>query len=304
MAIGLCEAGFAPAHFFEADSSCCRTLQYNIDSKEPTLQGKVHEGDIRTVDWRPFVGRVRLLSGGVPCQPFSLGGKHLAERDPRNLFSETLRAIREIRPASVLIENVRGLLRANFQPYFEYVIRQLQVPSLEPKRDESWKDHDQRIKRYQYGLNYVPEYHVTWRLLDAADFGVPQNRHRVFVVATRVGLPTYTFPQPTHSREALLRGKLSSKNGTGHLALYEHCSPWMTVKQALDGLQPPCVCECSESLNHWVIPGARIYPGHQGSVLDWPSKTIKAGVHGVPGGENVLTGISIMASRQWRVYTR
>jgi len=41
-------------------------------------------------------------------------------------------------------------------------------------------------------------------------------------------------------------------------------------------------------MNHWKLQGAKSYPGHSGSTMDWPAKTIKAGVHGVPGGENTI----------------
>lgn len=305
MAVGLSEGGFSPTHFFELDSFCCETLRRNIQSKRPTLAGTVHEGDIRKVDWGPFVGKVRLLAGGVPCQPFSRAGKHRAERDRRNLFPEIFRAVRVIRPAAVLIENVRGLLRDAFQPYFEYILRQLQVPSIESRDGESWRDHDQRIRRHQCSFDYRPEYHVSWRLLDAADYGVPQNRHRVFIVATRIDLPVFKFPNPTHSRIALLRTQLSEEywrhhglkrprkinpmnNGHFSLELDDDRLPWVTVRDAFLGLAEPSSRESAKCFNHWVIPGARVYDGHSGSDLDWPSKTIKAGVHGVPGGENIL----------------
>ncbi len=183
LAFGLVEAGFQLSQLFERDPYCCRTLRWNHKSRTP--HATVHEGDVTTVDWRPFEGKVRLLAGGVPCQPFSLAGKHRAELDHRNLFPETFRAIREIRPAAVIIENVRGLLRRSFQPYFEYILRQLQAPSVHPKRGEDWWDHDQRIRRQQCASGFRPEYHVEWRLLDAADYGVLQNRQRVFIVATR-----------------------------------------------------------------------------------------------------------------------
>jgi DNA (cytosine-5)-methyltransferase 1 len=64
--------------------------------------------------------------------------------------------------------------------------------------------------------------------------------------------------------------------------------PWRTVRDALSDLRKPSQCEKEAWQNHWLIPGARRYTGHDGSQLDWPSKTIKAGVHGVPGGENTI----------------
>jgi DNA (cytosine-5)-methyltransferase 1 len=73
----------------------------------------------------------------------------------------------------------------------------------------------------------------------------------------------------------------------------------MTVRDALSNLPKPEGKSEDASMNHWIIPGARAYPGHEGSTLDWPSKTIKAGVHGVPGGENTI----VMDDGTVRYYT-
>lgn len=64
--------------------------------------------------------------------------------------------------------------------------------------------------------------------------------------------------------------------------------PWHTVRDALANLPEPLEGGCLSILNHELRAGARTYPGHTGSILDMPSKTLKAGVHGVPGGENML----------------
>jgi DNA (cytosine-5)-methyltransferase 1 len=269
--------------------------------------------DVRDIDWSRAKGPVRLIAGAAPCQPFSLGGAHLAEQDERNLFPEVLRAVRELRPAVVLLENVRGLLRAAFQPYFEYLLRQLECPSFAPRPGEPWQGHNDRLRRRQCSLGYAPEYHVSWRLFEAADFGVPQTRQRVFIVAIRDNLPPYRFPSPTHSRTALLCAQRSPEYwdrlgvrkpevlpGNG-LASTENDGglPWVTVREALSGLPEPADGERGAWMNHWLISGARCYAGHTGSLLDWPSKTIKAGVHGVPGGENTV----VLDSGEVRYYT-
>jgi DNA (cytosine-5)-methyltransferase 1 len=75
--------------------------------------------------------------------------------------------------------------------------------------------------------------------------------------------------------------------------------PWVTVRDALVGLPEPARTEDKADMNHWRIPGARSYEGHTGSKLDWTAKTIKAGVHGVPGGENTV----IDGSGQVRYFT-
>lgn len=304
LAIGLEMAGFSPARLYEMDKYSCATLRTNADSAEPSLRGKVQQGDVTKVDWSHIGRPIRLLASGTPCQPFSLGGKHLADHDGRNLFPEVTRAVRELRPVAVLLENVKGLLRPSFQPYFEYVLRQLECPSVAPKRRETWQSHNARIRRHQCSAGYEPEYHVAWRMLDAADFGVPQNRRRVFIVATRGDLPIYRFPTATHSRDALahaqrsgeywerhglLRPDIASSNGA-LFDLDEEDSrlPWVTVRDALRQLPQAAQSEQEAWMNHWLVPGARAYRGHVGSAYDWPSKTIKAGVHGVPGGENTV----------------
>lgn len=305
MAIGLYAAGFRDAFFYEVDTHSCETLSHNICSQTPTLSGVVHQFDVtglRDFRWRRLRIPVRLLAAGSPCQPFSLGGKHLADQDGRNLFPEILRAMRNLLPHAILLENVRGLLRKSFKPYFDYILRQLECPSVKPRHGELWQHHDARIRRRQRSRGYQPEYIVKWKLIDAADFGVPQNRSRVFIVATRNDLPAYEFPEPTHSRSALARvqasGEYWERHGiprpdvipsNGFLPYPDFGRlPWVTVRDVLNGLPEPSENEAGAWMNHWSIPGARLYNGHMGSALDMPSKTIKAGVHGVGGGENTI----------------
>ncbi len=303
LALGLTAEGFSVGRVYEIDPVSCQTLRRNAAST--LLNVAVEEGDVSKIDWSTITRPVRLLAGGVPCQPFSLGGKHRADRDERNLFPEIFRAVRKLRPEVLVVENVRGLLREGFRPYFEYILRQLEFPFLVRRTEEPWQEHDKRIRRHQCSAGYEPAYRVSWRRLDAADFGVPQIRQRVFIVATRPQLPPYSFPAPTHSRGALLRSLASNDYWESHgikkraSAVANRLSekvdqendgrlPWMTVRDALRDLPEAALEETGAWMNHWRIVGARGYSGHAGSHLDWPSKTIKAGVHGVPGGENTL----------------
>jgi len=307
LGIGLRRAGFGAARFYEIDKHSCDTLRQNIASPHPTLTGVVYgekEGDIKHIAWRFRKDEVRLLAAGTPCQPFSLGGKHLALEDGRNLFPDILRSIRELRPKAILLENVRGLLRPGFTPYFEYILRQLESPAIRPKSEEIWQAHDERIRKYRRTPGYVPEYDVQWRLCDAADYGVPQNRLRVFIMATRIDLPAYRFPPTTHSKNALIRvmksGEYWERHGVQPPPEFPESEslfiphpdgeklPWQTVRDAIYDLPDPSPMEEGAWANHWSISGARVYVGHSGSLLDWPAKAIKAGVHGVPGGENIL----------------
>jgi DNA (cytosine-5)-methyltransferase 1 len=301
MARGIKSVGFDPTFLYEDDSDAWRTLKANKLARRDPPEWDDHEGDVTHVDWRKVKGRVRLIAAGVPCQPFSLAGKHRADGDGRNLFPELVRAIRYLHPKAVVVENVQGLLRDTFRPYFEYLLRKLECPSMKPRSEELWRKHDKRIRHHQCKPGYEPEYQVVWRLLEAADYGVPQNRRRIFIVATRRDLPTYRFPDPTHSRIALLRSQANGDYWDAHglskpkrprtqpaLPESDGLKPWVTVRDALRGLPPPGTTEEDSKLIHWAIPGAKAYHGHDGSRLDWPSKTIKAGVHGVPGGENSI----------------
>ena len=156
---------------------------------------QIHEQDVANVDWSQFSGPVRLLAAGPPCQPFSNGGKHLAQRDQRNQFPSTLRAVRELRPAVVLLENVPGLLRRTFRPYLDYIVRQLACPSVAHRAHESWQEHNARLldHRRRSGSD-EPEYSVHRWTMNVADYGIAQSRLRVFIVAIRRGLPSVTKP--------------------------------------------------------------------------------------------------------------
>ena len=318
LALGIHQAGFEHLAIAEWDKHSVETLRMNRG-----LLGlariEVERTDVSKVDWTIYAGRVDLVAGGVPCQPFSLGGQHRGQADNRNLFPEMLRAVREIAPAAVLIENVKGLVRPSFAPYFRYVTHQLEFPEIGPRTGEDWWEHDQRLTRETLGYKRRGSlgYTVRPRLIQCANYGVPQQRERVFVVAYRSDLDLlWEPPPPTHSRRELLRQQYVTKTYWFEHGLTKrgavqdlkaeiaeisgHPQPpdaarWRTVRDALRGLPKPVkrqfdqhnlllLCEAC----HWGNPGARRYHGHEGSLMDWPAKTLKAGVHGVPGGENML----------------
>lgn len=206
----------------------------------------------------------------------------------------------------MILENVHGLTRESFRPYLDYIFRQLSFPSIEPSSpDEEWLTHDSRLARHAASYGVAPEYNLRWAVLNAADYGVPQVRTRVVIIATRREYPVVELPAPTHSRDALIHAQQSGVYWeTNHLPQPEdfrppkrgpaqredpdaRLQPWRTVREALVGLPAPSP-DHNDPLQHWLITGARLYRGHKGSLLDWPSKTIKAGVHGVAGGENIV----------------
>ena len=302
MALGLAQAGFAPTEFYDKDRDAGATLRHNLRAAPLALNGRVFEGDLSQVEWIPNGGQIRLLAAGAPCQPFSMGGSRRGHEDNRNLFPMILEAIRILRPRVVLIENVRGLGGGRHNPYLEYILSQLRYPDLAPQKDEHWEDHARRLGQHDTDGKAHSTYRVQQAVFNAADFGVPQNRYRLFIVATEVGLPEYKFPAPTHSKRMLQleqatgvyweKREIRAPDDLPHRLRGSDDDdsrlPWVTVRDALDDLPLPAPEENDECNNHWTIPGARAYPGHTGSLLDRPSKTLKAGVHGVPGGENMM----------------
>ena len=312
MGLGLHKAGFRPVDVFEWDDDCCGTLKVNQGRGIFAVKGwKVTQGDVREVDFRRYEGKLKLVSGGPPCQPFSLGGRHAAYDDARDMFPQAIRAVREIAPQAFIFENVKGLTRSSFRNYFEYIRYQLEHPEITRRDGEDWTDHLARLERHhtsgsRSGLNYRVVTHV----LNAADFGVPQRRERVFFVGFREDLGiSWNFPKGTHSQAALLWEQAHGPYWDRHFVskrarreLSRHAEtrkgpsvrsdslPWRTVRDALFGLPDPerDPETCAQYLNHRLQAGARSYPGHTGSPLDEPAKTLKAGVHGVPGGENML----------------
>ena len=301
IALGLAEAGFSPLDYYDVDRGACETLKLNLLKPESSLHGSVFEGDLFQIEWLSNGSTVRLLAAGAPCQPFSMGGTRAGHDDKRNMFPALLNAVRVLEPRAVLIENVRGLDRGTHKRYLKYLLRQLRYPELSPNKNENWEEHDYRLRQHDGDSGARPMYRVEWTVLNAADFGVPQVRHRVFIVATAMDLPGYRFPTPTHSKAMLLqeqatgaywerRGRPRPRMSEKSLRSADGDSllPWVTVRDGIDDLPAPSPKENHKCNNHWAIPGARSYRGHTGSTLDWPSKTVKAGVHGVPGGENTI----------------
>ncbi len=315
LGLGISRAGFTPVDVVEWDRWCCDTIREN---RARGAEGVKHwpmprEGDVRDFSFSRFEGKVELVTGGPPCQPFSLGGRHRAEHDHRDMWSEAVRVVRETKPSAFIFENVKGLTRETFSTYFSYIFLQLSYPEIAIRDGEVWFDHRARLEQHHTssrssGLSYrvLPP-----KVLNAANYGVPQKRERVFFIGFRSDLGVeFSFPRETHSRDALLwslgdhgdywdRHRVASKErpldvmamvGNARLGDRQDILPWRTTRDALIGLSNP---ETSRNgtpkyPDHRFQAGARSYPGHTGSPLDMPAKTLKAGVHGVPGGENML----------------
>ena len=182
LALAIENAGFHHDTVVERDKDCCDTIRENQARGYKSLEGwRLFPGDVRHFDYGGIAGGVDLLAGGPPCQPFSIGGKHKAHKDRRDMFPEVVRAVRELHPRAILVENVKGLTRKTFANYFSYIVLQLSHPEIVRGDDEDWTEHRGRLERYHTKGSWSGlEYNVVPRLLNAANFGVPQRRERVF----------------------------------------------------------------------------------------------------------------------------
>ncbi|MDH4099797.1 MAG: DNA cytosine methyltransferase [Nitrospirota bacterium] len=318
LALGLEAAGWEHVALLERDADACATIRLNNHGRCSLVHDwRLLEGDVRAVRFSELTSNIELVAGGPPCQPFSLGGKHRGSGDHRDMFPEAVRAVRELTPRVFVFENVKGLLRQSFSRYLGYVILQLTYPTLVCGETEMWQEHLARLERHHTSAKETElEYRVVFRLLNAADYGVPQYRHRVFIVGFRKDVGReWSFPKETHNLDKLLweqwvtgeywddhkvarkdRPQLPEKLRARIARLktdYTLVPPsglrYQTVRDALRGIPDPRDPQKNVVFkNHEFRPGARAYPGHTGSNLDEPSKTLKAGDHGVPGGENML----------------
>jgi DNA (cytosine-5)-methyltransferase 1 len=176
-ALGLERAGFEHAALVEIDPAACATLRLNRP------EWNVYELDLRRFSALGYRG-VELLSGGVPCPPFSVAGKQLGSVDERDLFMEALRLAEECRPEAIMLENVRGLFYSKFDAYRAGIVQKLE------------------------SLGYA----ATWRLVNARNFGLPQNRERSILVALK--------PRPA-ARFKWPEGSLDEELSVGQLLLPE-----------------------------------------------------------------------------------
>jgi len=312
LALGCEIAGFENLAVVEWDRWACDTVRENQKLGNSLVRDwGLHQGDVRSFDWSKIPEGIDLLSGGPPCQPFSMGGKAQANDDLRDMFPATVDVMRRLQPRSFIIENVKGLTRSAFANYFQYIALQLEFPRLPARKEEAWQDHLARLQAEHTsgkGKGKGLTYNVVSTLVNAADYGVPQKRERVFFVGFRDDLGVeWSFPEPTHSFDALLHdqyvtGRYWLRHGLSKPATPEKLKarvkklqntvitkqPWRTVRDAIAGLPEPSSKAAKKIIDHRLQLGAKAYPGHTGSPLDLPAKTLKAGDHGVPGGENMM----------------
>lgn len=214
--LGLELAGFETRVAVEWDPHACRTLRENAGSRRRLPTGahyleacEVIESDVRNVSSDELLTRARiapgeaaLLAGGPPCVSFSVAGRREGlQSDTGRLFQEYVRVLREVQPVGFVFENVKGLVNAV---------------------DESGERGGafRTILAALRGAGYA----LTWRLVNAADYGVPQFRERVIILGLRGETPP-AFPEPTHYDPARPQ-PLSAK------------APWRDVWWAIGDLPP------------------------------------------------------------------
>ncbi|WP_081909080.1 DNA cytosine methyltransferase [Deinococcus sp. YIM 77859] len=200
LAQGIAHAGFHPCLVAEWNRDACQTIRENQERGLAIVRDwPVIQGDVRDLSFDRYEG-VDLVSGGPPCQPFSVGGKHAGYNDTRDMFPQAVRAVREARPRAFIFENVKGLTRQTFRNYFEYIRLQLQYPEITRRNGEEWPEHLARLEQHHLSGNRDGlTYRVVTEVLQAADFGVPQKRERVFFVGFRRDLGV-DWHFPTRSR--------------------------------------------------------------------------------------------------------
>ena len=257
MDIGVMQAGFEILACIELDHNCCDTLRENI--KRENRETTVYEGDIPTFSPKSIMndlsikeGHIDLLFGGPPCQAFSQIGKQLSLQDDRGmLLYQVLRYAEALKPHAIMMEQVKGLLTAkdlNGSPggVFNSFIEKLEA------------------------LGYVPK----WKVMLAAEYGVPQLRERVILVATRK--PNgFVFPSPTHA---------SPERCSGLFALL----PYVTVGDVINDLEEPL-----QKTDTSTIPDNSHY--------DVTPKRDRERIHGVPEGKNLSSQLQLPIEQRGRL---
>ena len=243
MDIGVLQAGFDIRACVEIDKYCCDTLRENIRRQHRSTI--VYEGDIKEIDPQRILediglskGDVDLLFGGPPCQAFSQIGKQKSLEDERGLLLyQMIRFAEAFNPRAIMIEQVKGLLNAR---------------DLIGERGGVFRSFLKELEK----LDYVPK----WKVMLAANYGVPQLRERVFIVATKK--PNgFQFPNATHDKPENCGGFFSLK-------------PYKTVGEVLEGLGEPAKKDNGDE-----VPDN----GH----YDVTPKRDRERIHGVPEGKNL-----------------
>jgi DNA (cytosine-5)-methyltransferase 1 len=162
LSLGLHKAGIETVCAVEYDKHAAATFAKAFPNSV------VHCADVQSVDFTNYRGQIDIVCGGPPCQPFSSGGLRNASEDARDMIPAFIRIVDEVAPKAFLMENVNGLTVGERRTYLDAALTSMRK------------------------LGYT----VSWQVLNAAQYGVPQIRRRLIVVGVRDG--EFEFPEPTH----------------------------------------------------------------------------------------------------------
>jgi len=167
--LGFDRAGYEHIASYELIPICEETFKINRPNWK--IYTGLDNGDVTKVDWRKYSNRVDIIHGGPPCQPFSIAGEQKGINDDRNMWGEFTRAVNSIKPKAFIAENVLGLLNPKFDGFVKYYI-----------------------------LDELKDYHIVKFEMNAANYGVPQIRRRVFFVGfkNKKDFKKFNIPKPTH----------------------------------------------------------------------------------------------------------
>ena len=162
---GLMKAGLFPLLLNDFNKDCCETLKLN----HPGIN--IIHSPMEKIDYTPYIGRVDILTGGVPCQAFSQAGERLGLNDPRGaLMYRFAEILNTVKPKLFMIENVKGLLSHDNGNTMRTIIETLNASGL---------------------------YNITYKCLDASKYGVPQKRERIFIIGILKTITQTPFVFPT-----------------------------------------------------------------------------------------------------------
>ena len=200
--LGFDYAGYSHVASYELIPICGETLK--INRPQWSVFSGLKNGDVTNVDWNIYRGKVDVIHGGPPCQPFSIAGEQRGKEDERNMWGEFNRAVNTIKPRAFIAENVLGLMNPKFEGFVKkYILEEL----------KSYK-----IKMFE---------------MHTADYGVPQRRRRVFFVGFRnkKDFTRFTQPEATHSWDRFRKPK---NNKVVNLNIFDCGKPYtMGVRESL-----------------------------------------------------------------------
>ena len=169
---GLIKSGFTPILLNDNNSDCCKTLKHNHKDANVVC------ASMDKIDYSQFIGKVDLLTGGVPCQSFSQAGLRKGLDDPRgDLMIKFIEILNLIKPKLFMIENVKGLLT---------------------------HDEGKTIEKIINALNKNDLYNISYKCLDASKYDVPQKRERVFIIGVLKNInKDFQFPSESLEKKIL-----------------------------------------------------------------------------------------------------